>query len=164
MAKTPVTRADLLSSPASFLAFGFGSGLSPVAPGTFGTIPGLALVLALSAVPFASYLLITLIAFVAGIWICGVASKRLGIHDHGGIVWDEIVGMLVTMIAVPLSPLTAIAGFGLFRLFDIWKPWPIGWVDKKVHGGFGIMVDDVIAGVFACICLHLIVWLIPAIV
>lgn len=164
MSKRPVTKADLFSSPASFLAFGFGTGLSPVAPGTFGSLPGLLIVLALSPVSLISYLVITLIACVAGVWICGVASSQLGTHDHGGIVWDEIVGIMVTMIAVPLSPLTLIAGFCLFRLFDIWKPWPIGWVDKKVQGGFGIMIDDVIAGVAACICLHLIVYLMPVIV
>lgn len=161
MSKRRVTTEDLFSSPASFLAFGFGTGLAPVAPGTFGSLPGLAIAVALSALPLLPYLVLTLLAFMAGVWICQVASERLGTHDHGGIVWDEIVGMLVTMIAVPLSPITAVAGFALFRLFDIWKPWPIGWVDKRVQGGFGIMVDDVIAGVAACGCLHLILWLMP---
>ncbi len=152
--KRRVTPADLFHSPASVLAFGFGTGLVPVAPGTFGTLPGLLIVAVLAKVPLIAYLPVVLTAFVAGVFICDLASKQLGSHDHGAIVWDEIVGMMITMIAVPLSLGTLLLGFLLFRLFDVVKPWPIRWLDRHVDGGFGIMIDDVLAGIFACVVLH----------
>jgi len=92
-----------------------------------------------------------------GIYLCGKTADALGVHDHGGIVWDEIVGYLITMIAVPLDWKWVLVGFILFRIFDIWKPWPIKWVDSKVSGGLGIMLDDVLAGIFAAVGLHLII-------
>ena len=95
-------------------------------------------------------------ATLCGIWICGAASLRLGVHDHPGIVWDEFAGFLITMTAVPMSWQTVLAGFLLFRFFDILKPWPIGWLDKKVAGGFGIMLDDIVAGAMAWFVLQLI--------
>lgn len=93
-----------------------------------------------------------------GIWLCGVSANELGIHDPAGIVWDEIVGYLVTMIAAPAGWKWIIIGFILFRIFDIWKPWPVNWADKKLEGGLGIMLDDVIAGIYALIILQLIAY------
>ena len=92
--------------------------------------------------------------FVLGIWICGYSAKALGVHDHPAIVWDEIVGYLITMTALPAGLLWPIVGFLLFRLLDIWKPWPISWCDRHIQGGFGIMIDDVLAGAVACGILH----------
>ena len=161
MSKRRVTSADLLSSPACFCAFGFGSGLAPVAPGTFGTLPGVFLAILLSPAAMWLHVLVIVGAFVAGIQFCDLATARFGTHDHGAIVWDEIVGILITLVVVPISVGTVIAGFLLFRLFDVVKPWPIGWVDRQVDGGFGIMVDDVIAGVFAAACLYLLTFALP---
>ncbi len=145
---------DLLQSPANFLALGFGSGLAPVAPGTFGTLAAVPLwfLMPVSMVP---YLLITVLLFVIGIWCCEACAKALGVHDHGAIVWDEIVGYFITMLAVPQELLWAVVGFVLFRLFDIWKPWPIRVIDAKVGGGLGIMLDDVLAALFAGIVMQL---------
>ena len=144
----------VLTSPVHFLAFGFGSGLAPFAPGTFGTLMAVPLYLVMSKLPLAGYLLVTLVVCVVGIWICGRSSEKLGVHDHSGIVWDEFAGYFITMILAPPSWLWIVIGFALFRLFDIWKPWPISFLDKKVHGGMGIMIDDVVAGIFAMICLQ----------
>ena len=137
-----------------FTAFGFGSGLSPIAPGTMGTVAAIPIYLLLVQTPISVYLLLTVIICVGGVWICESVSNDLGVHDHGGIVLDEIAGFLITMIALPVSWEWIIAGFILFRLFDIWKPWPIGWADKKVSGGLGIMLDDIIAGGMAAIILN----------
>lgn len=161
MSKRRVTRADLFSSPASFCAFGFGSGLAPRAPGTFGTLPGLLIAIIISPIPLWLQALLIVLAFMIGIRICDIASARLGSHDHGAIVWDEIVGVLITLLAVPLSAGSLIIGFLLFRFFDVIKPWPIGWIDRQVDGGFGIMIDDVVAGVFAGVCLYLVFLVVP---
>ncbi len=148
-------RVSLLN-PVHFLALGFGSGLAKIMPGTFGTLAALPLVVVLSYYcHFEIYLLVTFVASVLGIWLCGKTADAMQVHDDSSIVWDEVAGMLVTMIAVPLSWSTILAGFVLFRFFDIVKPWPISYLDKQVHGGFGIMIDDVLAGVFACLVLHL---------
>jgi len=137
------------------LAFGFGSGLAKFAPGTFGTLVAIPLYLAISALPAWLYAVTVFAAFALGVWICDTVSRDLGVHDHGGIVFDEFVGFWITMFLVPPSALAVLAGFVLFRLFDIWKPGPIRWCDRNVQGGFGIMVDDVAAGVVACAALHL---------
>lgn len=145
-----------LANPIHFLALGFGSGLAKKMPGTFGTVAALPLVWAFSTyLELTLYLLVTLLVCVAGIWICGKTADDMQVHDDSSIVWDEIAGMLITMIAVPLSWQTLLAGFILFRLFDIAKPWPISFLDKRVHGGFGIMIDDVLAGIFSLGLLHL---------
>ncbi len=136
-------------SPIHLLAFGFGSGLSPVAPGTVGTLAAIPLYLIFSLFPSWFYLLMVFFAFIAGIWICGESAKQLGEHDYGGIVWDEFVGFWITMIAAPSGLLWVIAGFIIFRIFDIWKPWPIYVADHKIHGGLGIMLDDVLAGIYS---------------
>jgi len=137
------------------LAFGFGAGCSPRAPGTMGTLLAVGLYLPLSRLPLVAYLAVLVVVVAAGIGICDKASRDLGVHDHPGIVWDEIAGFLVTMVAAPAGWIWILVGFGLFRLFDIWKPWPIGWLDRRVQGGLGIMLDDLVAGVFAAVCLQL---------
>lgn len=144
-----------LKNPVHFLALGFGSGLAPKAPGTFGTLAALPLVWLLIQPGLWFYLCLTLIACLAGAWICGHAARDMGVHDHAAIVWDEVAGMLLTMFAVPLSWSTLLVGFVLFRLLDILKPWPISYLDKHVHGGVGIMADDILAGILACVGMHL---------
>ena len=135
--------------PAHFLAFGFGSGLAPVAPGTFGTLAALPLYYLLAAVlsVIQLYAVIALAA-VAGIWICGVAGRNIGVADHGGIVWDEIVAFWLILAFTPLQPLWIAAAFLLFRLFDIWKPFPINWFDARLKNGFGVMFDDLLAAAY----------------
>lgn len=141
------------------LAFGFGAGCSPKAPGTMGTLLAVAFYLPLSRLDLAWYALVLAIVTGAGIWLCERVSAELGVHDHPGIVWDEIAGYLLTMFAAPPGWMWIAIGFVLFRLFDIWKPWPIGWLDRRVHGGLGIMLDDLVAGLFAAAGLQLLaVW------
>lgn len=149
LGKNQITPRQILSDPILFLAFGFGSGLSKKAPGTMGTAAAIPLYLLFTQAGMPVYGLMTITVTLAGIPICGLAAEKLGEHDYGGIVWDEIAGYLITMWLVPFTWQTAIAGFILFRIFDIVKPWPIKWVDRKVTGGFGIMFDDVLAAVFA---------------
>ena len=145
-----------LFNPVHFLAFGFGSGLAPKMPGTLGTLAALPFVVLLSHyASFNVYLLVTILVCIVGIWICGKTAQDMGVHDDSSIVWDEVAGMLITMLAVPLSWQTVLIGFVLFRFFDILKPWPISYLDKHVHGGFGIMIDDVLAGGGALGILHL---------
>lgn len=141
-----------LSNPVHFLALGFGSGLIKPAPGTWGTLSAVPLYLILLMFMSSSsiaYLSIIVVTFLMGVYLCGQTAKDVGVHDHGAIVWDEIVGFLITMAFVPLTWSNVILGFVLFRFFDIIKPWPIKLLDQHVHGGFGIMIDDVLAGVFA---------------
>ncbi len=149
----------VITHPVHLLAFGFGSGLAPFAPGTFGTLAAIPLYLLMQPLSLAMYLVVTAIVCIVGIWICGKSSEMLGVHDHSGIVWDEFAGYFITMIAAPSGWIWILLGFGLFRLFDIWKPWPISILDQKVHGGLGIMVDDILAGFFALIILQLIYYL-----
>lgn len=151
MAPTP---RSVWRNPVHFAAFGFGSGAAPVAPGTFGTLMGVALYLLLPSMTWTLYLLFLLVATLVGIWLCDRTARDIGVHDHGGIVWDEFVGYWITMFMAPEGWPWIVAGFALFRLFDILKPWPISWLDRHVKGGFGVMVDDVLAGVMALICLQ----------
>jgi len=141
--------------PLLLLACGLGSGMARFAPGTFGTLVGIPLYWFMQPLSILYYTLLTVLLFIVGIGLCEYATQKLGVHDHPGIVWDEIVGYLVTMFMAPAGITWIISGFVLFRLFDIWKPWPIGWLDKKVSGGFGIMIDDVLAGIFAAGLLQL---------
>lgn len=157
--KIPDLNRKVMSNPVHFLAFGFGSGLAPFAPGTFGTLMAIPLYLLLQTLSLPLYLVVLAIVCVVGIWICDKSSELLGVHDHSGIVWDEFAGFFVTMIAAPTGWLWIVIGFALFRLFDIWKPWPISVLDKKVEGGLGIMIDDIVAGIYALICLQLIHYL-----
>ena len=142
------------SRPVHWLAFGFGSGFAPKAPGTLGSVVATLLYLPLAELPLAIYGVLVVLGFVAGVWICGSTSRQLGVHDHGGIVWDEFVGVWITLTGVPPNLSGMLFGFLLFRLLDIVKPWPIKCADKKVHGGFGIMLDDAIAGILASACLQ----------
>jgi len=147
--KNQLTPKQILSNSTLFLAFGFGFGLVKKAPGTFGTIAAIPVYLLLAQTPFWLYSVLTIISMLVGIKICDDAAKLLGEHDFNGIVWDEIAGYLITMWFAPFSWEAVLIGFVLFRIFDILKPFPIKWVDKHVHGGFGIMLDDVLAGLFA---------------
>jgi len=148
-----------LKNPVNFLAFGLGSGCAPKAPGTFGTAAAVLFYLPLQYLSLWLYLGFIVVSFVLGVWLCDRASKALGVHDHGGIVWDEFVGYWITMIAAPAGWVWMLVGFLLFRLFDIWKPWPIKIADEVVEGGFGIMIDDVLAGIYALICLQLLAYI-----
>lgn len=147
--KNQLTAREILTDPILCLAFGFGSGLAKKAPGTFGTLAAVPIYIALAQTNIWIYSVVSVLCSVVGVWICGIAAEKLGEHDFGGIVWDEIAGLLITMWFVVFSWQNLLLGFVLFRAFDIIKPWPIKWIDQKVSGGFGIMLDDVIAGVFA---------------
>ena len=153
-ADTTTSRAPdarfLLSHPAHFIALGFGSGLAPVAPGTFGTLAGLALywLLALIAPPLVIAFL-AIPAFFLGVWACERTGRDLGVQDHGAMVWDEIVAFLPLAALASTSLMLQAVAFVLFRLFDIWKPYPIRLVEKNVKGGMGVMVDDLMAGAYA---------------
>ena len=147
-----------LTQPVQFLALGFGSGLAPKAPGTFGTLAAIPLFLLLTMLmPTPLFYAIAVIVMgLAGIYICGKAADDVGVHDHPAIVWDEFIGFFITMFMVPVSWQSILVGFILFRLFDIFKPWPISFIDKNMTGGSGIMFDDVVAGIFALVIMQLI--------
>ncbi|WP_194089678.1 phosphatidylglycerophosphatase A [Vibrio hibernica] len=152
-----------LSNPWHLLAVGFGSGLSPIVPGTTGTLAAIPFYFLIVQLPLMGYFLVVLLAALVGITICQKTSDDMKVHDHGAIVWDEFVGFWITMSIVPMLGLpiydwhTVLIGFVLFRAFDMIKPWPIIVLDRRVHGGFGIMVDDVLAGIMAGFSLWLIV-------
>jgi len=171
-ARKSLTRAQwraLLTHPAGWIATGFGSGLFPRAPGSAGSL--VALIpwwFLLRELPLAWYVAVLVFAFALGVWACDVAGKRLNVDDHRALVWDEFVGQWIALFAAPFGlarsslPWTAafmIAGFVLFRLFDVWKPWPIRIADRRVHGGFGVMLDDVLAGIYALIVMQVAAWL-----
>ncbi len=142
-------------NPLHWLATGFGSGLSPFAPGTVGTLAAIPFYWLMSYLPLSGYIAVTVVAAIAGIWICQSATKAIGQDDHGSIVWDEFVGFWITMIAAPKGLFWLLAGFLIFRFFDIIKPWPIRWLDRYVKGGLGIMVDDVLAGLFGLLVMQI---------
>lgn len=170
-AAVPKPPADLIwSTPEHVLAFGFGAGLAPRAPGTFGTLVGIVFFLALLWLPWPAFAAVTVLLFVAGCFICGASARLLGVHDYGGIVFDEIVGYLIAAAPLVWRAPASIGGwaagiglaFVLFRIFDIVKPWPIRALDRHVHGGFGIMIDDVVAGLgAAAVLVALRYWLLP---
>ena len=145
-----------LKQPVQFLALGFGSGLSPKAPGTFGTLAAIPLFLLLAMLSPLPYLIVVIVTSIAGIYICGKTAADVGVHDHPAIVWDEFVGYFITMFMVPVSWQSVLVGFLLFRIFDILKPWPISFIDKNMSGGLGIMFDDILAGAFALIIMQLV--------
>lgn len=147
MKRIPVR--TVMTDPVHFLAFGFGSGLSPFAPGTAGTLVAVPLELLIRPFGFPARLGFTMVVIVVGFWICGESARRLRQHDHPGIVWDEFAGYLLAMLAAPGGWVWVIAGFTLFRVFDILKPWPIRELDHRIGGGAGIMLDDLAAGVAA---------------
>ncbi|MCZ4294445.1 phosphatidylglycerophosphatase A [Vibrio sinaloensis] len=151
-----------LKNPWHLLATGFGSGLSPIVPGTMGTLAAIPFYLLLVQLPLPLYLVAVIVACIVGVKICQVTSDDMGVHDHGSIVWDEFAGFWITMLVVPVLNLSTydwkwlLTGFVLFRFFDMVKPWPIGWLDKRVHGGLGIMLDDIVAGAMAGVSLYLV--------
>ena len=156
---SPVVPKKILANPIHCLAFGFGSGLSPWAPGTVGTLVAIPLYYLIyylmAGLPVAVYCVLLVATFLLGVYLCGKTATDLGVHDHPGIVWDELVGFWITMLFAPPGWGWVVAGFVLFRLFDIWKPWPIRVVDRRVQGGFGIMLDDVLAGIYALLVMQL---------
>ncbi|WP_133012351.1 phosphatidylglycerophosphatase A [Marinomonas flavescens] len=153
----PVPRS-IWRNPIHFLAFGLGSGAAPKAPGTFGTLAAvIPFYFILQHLTNQQYLLMLIITSIVGIYLCHKTAKDLGVHDHSGIVWDEFVGYWITMWLAPAGWFYIVLGFVLFRLFDILKPWPISWLDKNVGGGFGIMVDDILAGVMSFVVLQALV-------
>jgi len=146
----------VFSDPAFFIAWGAGSGLAPRAPGTFGTLAAFPLHLALLSLPAAVHLCVLGLLFALGVWACGAVGRRLGAHDPGGVVIDEIVAFLVVLWVVPAAGWAWAVAFGLFRLFDIAKPWPIGWLDRRVRGGLGVMLDDLAAAAATLLVLSVI--------
>ena len=156
-------RRRLLASPAGWLACGLGSGLAPVAQGTFGSAAAVLPWLALRHLALPTYVLVLVVAFALGVWACNEAGRALGVDDHRSLVWDEFVGQWLALLPLLLLPAPwwmTLAGFALFRLFDVWKPWPIGWLDGHMKGGLGVMIDDVVAGAYAAVVVALVIaWL-----
>lgn len=140
------------------MATGLYVGKLPKAPGTWGSLAALLPWFVIKDLPLTTYLLLLVALFVIGFFISGSAEKILNSPDAGCIVIDEILGMFITLIAAPQHPLAWLTGFVLFRIFDIWKPFPVSWFDQRIHGGIGIMMDDVIAGIYAFLSLHLLWW------
>jgi phosphatidylglycerophosphatase A len=146
----------LLAHPAGWIATGFGVGLAPIAPGTFGSL--VALIpwwLWLRHLPAAQYGIVLVLALLVGIWAASWAIAELRVEDPGVVVWDEFLGQWIALFAAPAGWPWMLGGFALFRLFDIWKPWPVSWADRKLHGGLGAMLDDVLAGMYALAVLQL---------
>jgi phosphatidylglycerophosphatase A len=150
---------QVLTDPVHILAFGFGTGLAPIAPGTVGSLLGVGLAWLTLDLGLMTHIGIGVGLFLAGIWICGESARRIGVHDHGGIVWDEICGMYLTLLVAPPQLSAWILGFLLFRGFDIVKPWPIRDLDHRLGGGVGIMLDDLVAALYAALLLALYGWL-----
>jgi phosphatidylglycerophosphatase A len=150
----------LLSHPTHFLSLGFGSGLAKVAPGTFGTLVGLPLFWIISNYSIPVQLLIIAIMFAIGIYFCAFTGKAIGVVDHGSIVWDEIVAVMLVLTFTPYQWQWWLAAFLLFRLFDIWKPYPIRQLEVRYKNGFGVMFDDLLAAIYAIICLQGLIWIV----
>ena len=156
---TPPTRQKpgvgfVLSHPAHFIAFGFGSGLAPIAPGTFGSLVAIPIVWwLLPLVGNVAWACVIAVSFAIGVWACGVTGRALGIADYGGIVWDEVVGMMLVLWIVPLTPVWIAAAFLLFRVFDIVKLPPANYFDRHWKNGLGVMMDDIAAAGHALIVL-----------
>ena len=157
----PITWQWLVKRPVCFIGFGFGTGLAPKAPGTFGTLPALFIAGLLLGCGLGKFGLavLSVILFFIGIRICDVTERSIGVHDYGGIVWDEIAAMMLVLACVPQGLGWWLAAFAAFRFFDAVKPPPIRWFDQKVRGGFGVMLDDFIAALFAIAAVHFLGWL-----
>ncbi|MFK2878934.1 phosphatidylglycerophosphatase A family protein [Rhodanobacter hydrolyticus] len=154
---TAAQRGALLATPAGWIACGLGSGLAPAAQGTFGSLAAILPWLLLRELSLPLNLLVIVLGFALGVWACEMAGRALGVDDHRALVWDEFVGQWIALLPALLAPWWAvILGFALFRLFDVWKPWPIRVFDRRLKGGMGVMVDDVIAGVFAAVVLAIV--------
>lgn len=147
--------AAVWRDPLYFAAFGLGSGAMPFAPGTFGTLLAIPFYLLLRPFPLSAYLTFVILFIIFSAWISDRISREIHTHDHPGMCIDEFAGFFVTMIGAPAGWIWVVLGFLLFRLFDIWKPWPINVIDEKVHGGFGMILDDIVAGIFAMVIIHL---------
>jgi len=158
-AKPPIPK-KIWRDPLYFAAFGLGSGAIPFAPGTVGTLFAIPFYLLLQPLAIIPYCIFVVIFIAFSSWLCDYVSREINVHDHPGMTIDEFAGFFVTMIAAPHGWFWIVLGFILFRLFDIWKPWPIRWLDEKVHGGFGIVLDDVIAGLFAFFLIQLLAYFI----
>lgn len=150
----------LISHPAHFLALGAGSGLAKKAPGTYGTLVGLPLFFLIAPLQIYLQISIIFILFLVGIYCCEKTGQALGVSDHGSIVWDEIVAMMLVLTFTPIQWQWWLVAFALFRLFDIWKPVPIRQCDAKIKGGLGVMMDDILAAMYAILSLKLLLWLI----
>jgi len=157
-------KADLLQKvlkdPVNLLAFGLGTGLAPKAPGTFGSLFGVAIAWWTLPLGLEWRIVVAIALIVSGFWICGESARRMGVHDHPGIVWDEIAAMYLVLLVAPPGITAWALGFGLFRLFDIWKPWPIRDLDHRLGGGAGIMLDDIVAALYTAVLLGFGGWLI----
>ena len=153
----PLTWKFILSKPVYFIAFGFGVGLSPIAPGTFGTLPGYLLYFVLASFfPWTAVLIVLIFLFFVGSWWCDIAGKAIGEVDHKGIVWDEIISMALVLSFTPGTPFWWIVAFLFFRFFDIIKPWPIYLADRKIKNGFGVMFDDLLAAGYAIVSIKVV--------
>ena len=156
MTLTAQQRRAVLSHPAGWIASGFGSGFSPFASGTVGSAVALIPWLALRELDLVFYVLALAAAFALGVWASDIVIRRLGVEDPGVVVWDEFVGQWIALLPLVVAPrgwLWIVAAFVLFRIFDVWKPWPASWADRHVKGGFGAMLDDVFAGAYAALVL-----------
>lgn len=149
----------VIGDPVNFLAFGFGTGLAPVAPGTVGSLPGVLLAWATLGLGLPVQIGIAVVISLIGVYLCGESARRIGVHDHGGIVWDEICGMYVTLLVAPPTVAGWALAFVLFRFMDIVKPWPIRDLDHRLTGGSGIMLDDLVAALYAALLLVFLGWL-----
>ena len=151
---SPEQRGKLLAHPAGWLALGFGAGLAPLAQGTFGSAASILPWWFMRGIGLPAWGLVLIVGFAIGLWACGESGRRIGVDDHRALVWDEFIGQWIALLPALMAPWWAIvAGFALFRLFDVLKPWPIRWLDRRVKGGLGVMLDDVVAGIFAAILL-----------
>lgn len=146
----------MLKSPVQLLALGFGTGLAPFAPGTFGSLFALLPAWLMLQLGWGWQIGMALAACAAGVWICGESARRLGVHDHPAIVFDEIAAILLLVPLIPNGAAWLFAAFGLFRFFDVAKPWPIRDVDHRMPGGLGIMLDDVMAALYTALCLQIV--------
>lgn len=155
MQSPPPVPESVWQNPWYFIAFGFGSGAMPFAPGTFGTLFAIPFFLLLQALPLIYYFIFLILFIIFSSILCERLSKDIGIHDHQGMCIDEFAGFFVTMFGVPPTFGYILGGFLLFRFFDIVKPWPINFVDEKMNSGFGMILDDVIAGIYSLLILHL---------
>lgn len=149
----------LLSHPAHFIALGGGVGLVSKAPGTFGTLLGYPLAWLSLQSPFWLAWMLVAFAFLLGVWACEKSGRDMGVADHGSMVWDEVVAIWAVLLVVPMTWIAWLAAFMLFRFFDIVKPFPVGWFDRKVKGGFGVMLDDALAAGYVLIVFWLVRYL-----
>ena len=144
----------VLGNPAHFIAFGFGVGLFPLGPGTLGTVLAFPIYYALAGIVSGVALLGCIVAAVlVGIWVCQVTGRNLGVHDHGGMVWDEVAAFMLVLYFIPPQLVWQVSAFLLFRVFDIFKPPPIRRLDRKIQNGFGVMLDDIVAAFYTLLCL-----------